>query len=244
VPTVGFALTPHFAVLDVVGAFAPILDPLVDEFRNPTFTMSDTQQGGLSFTTKDGFVYAADHTRISVMFQHRMRAMPVSGGHPRMEMLSKPLPYTELLVEVSSRLIQAARLLPNLNDRKIFQVGIVTATRVAPEDVPPGITGFIEYLGRPWSDGISSFGVEVTSDFEKADNWSDRCVHKLIRPENTEELMSLNFDYQRKFMVGQPTSEAQMKTLLNKCSEDALEYFERLAEGDMFDELIINSKTS
>jgi hypothetical protein len=244
VPTVGFALTPNFAILDAIGSFAPILNPLVDQYRNPTFSMDQPQSGGLSITTKNGFVYSVDHSRFSVSFQHRMKATAVSGGPPTMEMLSEALPFTELLAQVSTRLIEAARLLPKLSERKIFQVGVVSVTRVAVADVPPGITKFIEYLGRPWDNNLAAFGFDVVSDFGETENWTDRCQHKLTLPEDTEELMTLSFDFQRRFKTGQTSSEAQMKTLLNKCSEDALQYFERLAEGDMFDEHIISSKTT
>jgi hypothetical protein len=161
VPTVGFLLTPYFAVHDVVGSFSPILAPLVDRFRNPTFTVDQPQAGGLSISTKDGFLYSVDHSRISVAFQHKMKAIPVSGGAPKMEMLSTALPYTDLLEEVSHRLVESARLLPHLSERKIFQVGVVTATRVAMEDVPPGIEKFIEYVGRPWGKNMPAFGFET-----------------------------------------------------------------------------------
>jgi hypothetical protein len=62
VPTVGFLLTPYFAVHDVVGSFSPILNPLVDRFRNPTFTLEQPQTGGISVATKDGFLYSVDHS--------------------------------------------------------------------------------------------------------------------------------------------------------------------------------------
>jgi hypothetical protein len=213
---------------------------MVDQFRNPTFTLADAD-GGFTITTRDGYLYHVDHSRVSVAFQHKMKATAVSGGPPVMEMLSTALPFTELLSEVSSRLIAAARLLPNLAERKIFQVGIVSTTRVAFEDVPPGIARFIAYQNRPWGkNSIDSFSMEVTSEVDSTQDWNDRCQHKLVRPEDRKELMSLNFDFQRRFKSGQAVSEAQMKTLLNKCGEGALKYFETIAEGDLFDEHIIS----
>jgi hypothetical protein len=237
-PVVGFQLTPYFAIHEIVQAWSPILGDMVDQFRNPTFTVN-VNQGVLSITSKDGFQYGADHTRVSVGFAHQLKATPVTGGPPIMEMLSKPLPFTELLPEVSRRLIEAARLLPNLTNRKIFQVGTVSTTRVTFKDLPPGIARFIDYLGRPWEKKINAFSVEVTSEVGRADAWADRCQHRLIQPEDPDELMTVVFDFHRQFEAGQTPSEAQMKTLLTKCNADALGYFERLAEGNMFDEHII-----
>jgi hypothetical protein len=225
-----------------IDAFAPILDPMVDQFRNPTFTSSD-QNNAITFTTSNGFNYIIDHSRVGISFQHRLKAYPVSGGPPRMELLSKAAPYTELLPEVSQRLVEAARLLPSINNRKIFQVGVVSLTRVALDDVPPGIAKFISYMSRPWRGAANAYSFDIVSDFEVRDHWRDRCQHKITRLENPEELMTLSFDYMRRFSVGQATTQAQMQTLINKCSEDALAYFEALAEGDMFDERIIDGST-
>lgn len=242
---VGFHLSPHFAINDVVSTFAPILDPMVDDFRNPTFTLADHPNGGFNVTTVDGYIYFVDHSRIAVSFQHRMKATAVSGGPPVMEMLSTPKPYTDLLSECSKRLVEATRLLPNIANRKLFQAGVVSTTRVAYDDVPPGILRMVKYQARPWGhEELSSFNMEVTSKVIEEDGWKDRCQHRLIRPEDRKELMSLIFDYHRKFEVAQASSEAQLRTVITKCSQDALAYFEKLAVGDLFDEHIISSETA
>jgi hypothetical protein len=230
--------------VNVAENWSPILDKMYDQFRNPTFTLNDIQNAGFSFTTNDGFLYSSDQMRVSVSFVHRMRAVPVSGGPPVMEMLSKALPYTQLLPQVTERMIEAARLLPNISERKILQVGVVSTSQADLKDVPPGIRRFIDYLKRPWGGkNLNSFSIELVADIEETENWIDRCQHKVNQPENPEELLGLAFDFHRKFKTGQATSEAHMKTLINKCGEDALAYFERLAEGNMFDEHIISGKT-
>jgi hypothetical protein len=81
-PTVGFALTPHFAFGSLVDAFAPILDRLVDRFRNPTFVVNETAQSNAwSFTTEDGFYYGVEPRtevgRYSIYALHLNRAMLV-----------------------------------------------------------------------------------------------------------------------------------------------------------------------
>lgn len=216
---------------------------MVDQFNNPTFAGTEIQNG-VGFTTRDGFNLSADHIRSSVAFIHRMKAKAVSGGPPIMEMSSTPQPFTELLPVVSDKLIEITRLLPGISSRKINQVGIVSSTRAAAEDLPPGISRFIDYLKRPWGQGdLPAFSVEVISVVDETEHWTDRCQHKIVQPEDPDELMTLSFDFHRKFKSGQATSESQMRTLLNKGGGDALAYFERLAEGNMFDEHLISSKT-
>ncbi|MGJ4881518.1 hypothetical protein [Bradyrhizobium sp. SZCCHNPS1003] len=239
-PTVGFALTPHFAFGGIVDALSPIMDRMVDRFRNPTFTVNDSQNSALSFTTEDGFTYAVDPARVTVSFQHRLRAKPVSAGLPVMDMVSKPLPYTEMLPSISERLIEAARLLPRVEERKILQVGIVSTTSVSMEDLPPGINSLVEHLARPWAGSLVNFNVAINSELGQSDNWIDRCQHTLAKVEDPNQLMTLIFDFHRQFKKPQSTAEPAMKTLLNRCTEDALKYFEELAEGNMFDEHLIS----
>jgi hypothetical protein len=224
-----------------VDCFSPLLEKLVDQFRNPTFTIIDQPNpNSYAFTTADGFAYGADHTKVSVAFQHRLKAKAISGGPPIMEMLSTPLPFTELLPTVSEKLVAVTRMLPEISMRKAFRVGVVSSTSVALEDVPPGISRMIEYMGRPWGGATSAFQFVTTTRIATAENWTDSCQHTLVRSEDPEKLLALSFDFHRTFNVGQATTEASLKTLLSKCSEADLNYFEDLAEGNRFDEHIIS----
>ena len=111
-PGVGFLLSPHFFSADtLVESLSPILDQWVDGLDRPTFTVNQHASFNVSLTTKDGFTYGFDHNRVHVAFNHRIRAKPVSGGPPVMEMLSVPKPYTALLDEACERLIEATSLL-------------------------------------------------------------------------------------------------------------------------------------
>ena len=77
-------------------AFAPILDKEVAS-EKPTFVITPNEPFSVGFQTDSGFHYAADQSKVVVGFQHRFRAKQVSGGHPEMEMLSRPMPFSLLL---------------------------------------------------------------------------------------------------------------------------------------------------
>jgi len=242
VPTAGIALSPHFAVGKLVDSFTPILDPLVDSFRVPRFSFGEQQQGtGFSFSTEDGFVYGADATKLSVGFQHRMKVKLISGAAPVMEMLSNPLPYTKLLPVVSERLVEASQLLPEIANRKLFQAGIVATTSVAIEDVPPGVSRLIQYMGRPWGGELISYNYSIVSEITATDDWKDKCQHTVIKQEDPEKLLTLVFDFHRTFAAPQSSSRQSLKSIVSSCGESALEYFEDLAEGNRFDEHIISA---
>ncbi len=242
--SVGLRFDYHFVSGDaLLRALSPILDrlPVGEKTR---FSITHHDSVGLTFSTDDGFEYGADPAKMFVGFKHRMKARAVSGGPPVMEMLSKPLPYTQLLPEVSSRVIEAAMLLPDVNKRNLKRIGVVATTLVADEDVPPGIERFVKYMGRPWDGSIEHFGFQLTAEVGEGKGWIDQCHHSIARPEDKDQLMTLNFDYQRIYSKPTTVSHESLKTLLDDVREDALEYFEDLAEGNRFDEDLIGKTAS
>lgn len=237
-PTVGIRLTPHFASGDaLLDAFSPILDRLTLPNRS-LFSIESHTSHALSFNTEDGFKYAADQTKLSVGFNHRAKFKLVSGGPPVMEMLSRPMPYSSLLETVISKLIAAAQLLPHTRTRSVERLGIVAVTPIAEDELPPGIARFIQYVGRPWKK-LDHFNISITSELEETSNWTDRCIHTITKPDDPEQLMTLQFDWQRLFKTGRATAEKTLDELLKSAEDASSKYFEELAEGNMFDEDII-----
>jgi hypothetical protein len=138
-PAVGFTLDWRFATSNAIfQAFSPILDKLVENNKQ-TFTMERQEVFNVTFTTNDGFQYAIEPSKIAVTFHHRLKVKQISGGPPTMELLSSPLPFSQLLPDVESKLIEAALLLPGANTSTVTRIGIVSTTFVAEDEVPPGI---------------------------------------------------------------------------------------------------------
>jgi hypothetical protein len=161
-----------------------------------------------------------------------------------MEMLSKALPFTALLPQVSSRLIEATLLLPEIQRRKVRRVGIITTTPIAESDLPPGIKRLISYIGRPWKGSLDNFNFSITGALADTSATMDRCIHQVTKPEEKEELMTLQFDWQRIFKEDRPITGDNLKRILEDAEEQALKYFEELAEGSRFDEDLIRESTS
>jgi len=236
-PGVGFLLSPHFFSADtLVESLSPILDQWVDGLDRPTFTVNQHASFNVSLTTKDGFTYGFDHNRVHVAFNHRIRAKPVSGGPPVMEMLSVPKPYTALLDEACERLIEATSLLPHIQGRKIMGAGIITTTAAAAEDIPPGVAWFVDYMTKPWGRELESFNINVLSVLSDSDVLTDKCLHTAVKTDDSEKLLTIVFDFHRRLKVGNQVSHDNLSSLLHHCRDDALKYFEELAEGNRFDE--------
>jgi hypothetical protein len=241
-PGVGFKLDPDFIPsAALLAAFNPIFKRWVQE-GSDTVEINKQETFDIEFTSKDGYRYGADHSRIHVTFHHKLAARTVSAGPPIMEMLSKPLPYSTLLGEAGRRLVEATLLLPNRKERRLTRVGVISNTSVSLDEAPPGIKRFITYLGRPWGDLPEYYQIRINSRIgTPSSRWTDRCIHMLQKEEGPDDLIVLKFDWQRYFSEGRVIGQDSLHNILMEAEEASTEYFEDLAEGSRFDELIIGS---
>jgi hypothetical protein len=240
-PTIGFKLSPYVAAAgSYITAWEPLLSRLVAD-HDAKFSIDESGPLNWGFLTEDGFKYGASQHLVSVGFHHRMRAEPVSGGPPIMKMTSKPLLYTELLNEVSDRLIEATLMLPNVAKRSVKRVGIIAVTHVDEKDLPPGIAKLVTYLGKPWKTKLNNFSVSITADLAKDTKHSDRCIHQLVRPEDEAKLFTIQFDWQRTYFSDRSTTKDTLKSICDEAKKGAIDYFEQLAVGNMFDEALVGS---
>lgn len=241
-PSAGFGLDWHFATSDaVLTGLSSILDPLVKN-EKPQFNINRNDTFAVNITTQDGFSYGVEPSKIYVGFQHSMKFKPVSGGAPIMEMLSTPLPFTTLLKSISRRLAETTLSVPGHKTRKITRVGIVTTTLLDEDDAPPGIVRFIEYIGRPWGGLVENYSIQITSLISKTPDWTDKCLHQIIRPSDPDELTNITFDWHRTFAQGIGISPDHIRSIWFRAEHDALAYFEELAEGGRFDEQLIDTR--
>jgi hypothetical protein len=160
-----------------------------------------------------------------------------------MEMLSQPMPYTTLLPIVSKMLAKATLMIPDNKSRKVTRVGVVSTTTVHVNEAPPGIGRFIEAVGRPWKGYVDNFSFQIIAVVGNDAKWTDRCIHTLVKPENSDGLLNLVFDWQRTFSSRQTISENALEGILSRAEKDALQYFEDVAEGSRFD-ADLNSATA
>ena len=244
VPAVGFRLDPHFAPSsDGLAALSPMLNKLIDG-ETLKFSLDRIDAFSTHVTTEDGFQYGIEPQKMFVGFQHRLRPRAISGGLPVLQMLSRPAPFTELLLQVCDRLSEATLLVPGAKTRKILRVGIVATTKVADEDLPPGIVRFIKYVARPWKGAAPFFGFQITADAGESAGSNDRCIHSLSKTEeDRDELVTIQLDWQRNFSSGRVITPASIAEILSSARKASISYFEDLAEGSRFDEDVLSKAT-
>ncbi|WP_156406107.1 hypothetical protein [Phenylobacterium sp. Root700] len=240
-PTVGFRLEPHIASGDaIVDSLSPILGRMVDG-EKLLFEIEKHETLGISLITHNGFRYAVDQGHIHIAFNHRLRAVPVSGGLPTLEMLSQAQPYSKLLPETFERLIEATSLLPNIRNRTLNRVGAVSSTLVTEEDLPPGIQQAIKYLGRPWGNAPEHFTFSGNYVLDDQEEWTDKCSHTISRNGDNEGLLQITFDWGRHFKKPRQASLAHLKHACAEAEKKSLSYLEEIAEGIRFDENLNSS---
>jgi hypothetical protein len=225
-------------------AIRPITANWVERDKDRQAFVIDLQDAfALSVTAHDGFNYQFNSSQFYTEFRHRVRFQPRSAGPPTAEVLSRPLPFTQALPEISKRLVDATRYVTDSTgkNRKLRRIGIVTNALVAEDEAPPGIIEFIEYIKRPWKGSADGYSIDITSKLPRRskDPWFDRCKHTVIKEENNDGLLSIRLDYARSFDPVKDLSVALLDGLLEKTRHDALGYFEDIGKGGRFDEDII-----
>jgi len=244
-PTVGYLLDPHFAGNDVVlTSVAPILDewsgkPALQPWgglSKPEFQINQTSGTSFTINHDQGFDYSFEPTKLTVVFQHKMRHKFVSGSLPVAELISSPEKFSDLLNTSLDSLNTFATLLPNAKSRSIYRIGIVATTISAEEDLPPGLRKFVDYIQRPWNGNVGSFALtNLNAQLRDDEQYEDRCFHSISRGDTEERLLTLVFDWQRYFKKPIPIERPEMEKAGRRARDAAFEYFEQLAVGDAFD---------
>ena len=157
---------------------------------------------------------------------------------PTAELLSKAAPYTELLGEVTKRLLEMVQLVTAGVPRKLVRIGVISTTFVTEDEMPPGISRYLKYLGKPWHASPDPFRTELTVKLEKSKHTVslDRCVHIFVKPEDSDGLVQIRLDWQRLLPDDRTLSMGSLPELLENAKTDALAYFEDIGEGGRFDD--------
>lgn len=155
-----------------------------------------------------------------------------------MELISEPAPYSELLARLISKIDEAIKLLSPKVAPEIRRVGIVSLTHVDLEDVPPGVSDLFSQVGSPLGGTTKSFNVTITNTLTETDTHTDGCIHHLVKNEARDELCTISLDWQRSFKNPRPFSIS--RRIMDEARTDALNYFERFAEGGLSDGIASN----
>lgn len=238
-PAVGVRLDKVYApVSALLEPLTSIVSTWIDQERDrAAFTVDHHDPFSCTLSTFDGYSYILGPEQLTVEFKHRLRFRPQSAGPPTAELLSKPRPYTEMLPEVTKKLLELVELVTAGKARKLLRIGLVSTTLVSEQEVPPGIARFLKHVAKPWGTTPDFFNIELTAKLPqvKGAGHQDRCVHAITEPEHGDGLVTIRLDWQRSLDGAKGLSMASLPGLISSSQEAALAYFEDIAEGERFD---------
>ena len=221
----------------------PVTAKMVEN-ETQAFNIDHIDPFSFAFTSFDGFHYAFNSSRIFVEYRHRLKYVPQSAGPPTAELVSKPLPYTKLLSQLTERLTAATQLVCGSGHRVLRRAGILSSTAVSQEDIPPGIRRYVDYMSKPWGKPSNGYNMSVLSEVSGngKGTWHDRCEHSVAKSDSDDALINIKLDYIRSYDPEQNLNFPQLDGMLKNLRSSALAYFEDVAQGERFDDNIGNSR--
>lgn len=68
-------------------------------------------------------------------------------------------------------------------------------------------------MGRPWSGRLENFNLTITAELNKTSELTERCVHTIRKPEEEDQLLNIQFDWQRVFTDGWQITKENLELL-------------------------------
>jgi hypothetical protein len=237
-PAIGYQLDWHALPSDILlNAVSPLVDRMVsgDEQK---FTIDLRDALKLVFTSYEGFQFGFEPNKVFVGFSHRAEIRTGSGGIPTLVLNSQPSSFTELLEEVQRQLANTMEMVGRLKPRRLVGIGVVSTTLADPEDVPPGIKRMLMYVSKPWEGRLQSLTFQAQTVLHEDDDFLNRCIHTITKPLKDDDPTHVIFDYQRVYKRPQEIDTNRLRPATEGVKKSALDYFEQLAQGDRFDDVL------
>lgn len=236
VPAVGVRLAPDFGRLtsrvESLGKLWTELHtkaPLNLSWPNPT-TVDVRCQGWRYTLTAMDFV---------VQFSYELELRREEKQVPFYNAAGELRRYSELLEECIARTKAAMALVLADHDAGVQRLGFVLNTQfLLDEELPPGVEGFIDHIGRPWKStgGLVKANGELLMQLTEDDGHVDRAFHNLVFDKTGDDsLLGFKLDWQRYWKEPMQISAGEFPGLVDVGAGKAQEYFVAAGEG-IYDE--------
>jgi hypothetical protein len=231
-PTIGLQLEPGL----VTGAdHFRILRPLMERWigTGGSIAFTESNQFQLGFLHND-FRVTLDHENTIITFQYKPSIAPSPGNLGELRYNRQLQPYSTLIDEQLALLREIVAPILRERSRKLRRIGIVAATKLAHDKLPPGITTYIESLGRPWQRAVDMATGTTLVKIGSGDGYVDRCHHFLeFNHVDRPGFVEVRLDWQRVFNPYLELSNDQLEKKFKEWTAAAIEYFSRFGAGDL-----------
>jgi len=141
--------------------------------------------------------------------------------------------YSDILTEVQDRLVKFTSALDLPSQSNLGRIGVVASCRLELTNLPPGISRFITFLGRPWRESLDEGRIHLRIPLSNHQRGRDRCHHIVSFNRDSDlGLLELKLDWQRCF---EPSIrvDASLEKELSTSTANAVSYFETFGRGDL-----------
>ena len=233
VPAIGILLKPNFKNIflfqERLVAFIDLISKEYDEL-----VINKLEEWGYSIKTpKSGFSFKLSPRNIIVEFSYVLEEKLQAGAFPAYD-IPELSSYSELLEKTKKYIQELVHGLKDIEGFEYRRVGIVAETDLDKESPPPGISAFLNHLGKPWKGPLTISETKLVAELNKGDNYIDRCHHLLSFNEEVPGMgYRLKLDWQRLFKEPVPLEPAKLQRAIDDCITKAKGYFETFGEGDL-----------
>ncbi len=232
-PTIGIQVIPSFKEIHLFkNGINYFIDYLVQEYSDLDIEVTDIF-GYTIRAKKTGHFFSLTNKNIVLGIGYFVEKKPRPGKLPRFQM-PEVQSYSENFEILQQHLDKLLTCLVELNNFKFNRIGIVADVNIDKGSLPPGVEKWIESLEKPLGNTLVSSRTSLISKISENDKVKEQCHHIIDFDDYRPELgVHLKLDWQRFFNISEPLSHNITSRLAQNCKEDAFDYFEKFAEGNL-----------
>ena len=232
-PTIGIQIIQSFKEIDLFrNGINTFIDYLVQEYSDLDIEVTDIF-GYTLRAKKMGHFFSITHKNIVMGIGYYFEKKHRPGKLPRFQM-PEVHSFSENFELLQKHLDKLLTCLVELKKFKFNRIGIVADANCDKESLPPGVEKWIESLEKSLGNKLISSKTSLISRISENDKIKDQCHHIIDFDDYRPELgVHLKLDWQRFFEPTQPFSKNITVELVQGCKEDAFDYFEKFAEGNL-----------
>jgi len=230
-PTIGVSISANLRVLLKI---RDVVIPAIEESFNWK-KVSLPEKGPFEFITEteEDLVFHCRQDRILVSYQYQETFDQAPGGW-RTVKPPEIKPFTELLPKVKQGIEKICSVFPEKENVGLNFIGIVAEGILPTGQMPPGLTLFLDHLGKPWEGEMEEFQGSIRGVVEEKPKETDRCHHRItLDREKKPDEIRIAFDFQRVFKEPGKLGPEPIRNKLDSIEEAFYAYINRFGKGDL-----------
>jgi len=235
-PGIGIRLRPNYSeVLTFQSRVTTFLDFYKEKFGHLEVRPLDIWGYSLS-SAKSAIFFEISPKNILAQVRYPLYSIPTPGQFPRLE-----IPKVSICTKLLSQLMEyLGKLLTTLQDFGRFsydRIGIFVIVDFDKSSLLPRIEDWIRDLGNTLTGELVKSDTVLFTKLSEEETHTDQCHHTIRFDESKKEISyELILDWQRVFNTPPPLNHRRLLKDVETCKEEAIAYFDRFGQGDLYHE--------